>query len=73
MELSRLDKPLLKERAFTENLSSHGARVVTEREWRPRTTVLIFSPQAAWKSWAHIVYCQPLGTNTFAVGVELLV
>jgi len=73
VELSRLDESLLKERAFTENLSPHGVRVVTEREWRPGTIVLIVSSQAALKSRAQIVYCQPLGIGRFAVGVKLLV
>jgi hypothetical protein len=72
VELSRLDNPLHKERAFTENLSAHGARVVTEREWHAGTIVLIVSSKAALDSRARIVYCQPLGINRFAVGVELL-
>jgi hypothetical protein len=72
VELSRVDEPLLKETAFTENLSPHGARVVTEREWHPGTIVLITSFKAALKSRAQIVYCEPLGMGRFAVGVELL-
>ena len=73
VELSRLDKPLVKERAHTENLSAHGARVITEREWDAGTIVRIVSFQAALNSQAHIVYCQPLGMGRFAVGVQLLV
>jgi hypothetical protein len=73
VELSRLDEPLLKERTFTENLSPHGARVVTEREWQPGTSVLLVCAEAALESRGHIVYCQPLGVNRFVVGVELLV
>jgi hypothetical protein len=73
VELSRLDQSLLKERAFTENLSPHGARVITEREWHAGTIVLIVSAKGALNSRAHIVYCQPLGNNRFAVGLELLV
>jgi len=72
VELSRLDKSLLKERAFTENLSAHGARIVTERKWQPGTIVLIVSSKEALNSRAQIVYCQPLGVGRFAVGVELL-
>ena len=73
VELSRLDESLLKERAFTENVSPHGARVVTGREWHVGTIVLVGSSQAALESRAQIVYCQPLGINRFAVGVKLLV
>ena len=36
VELSRMDTSLLKERALTENVSSRGMRVATERECKPR-------------------------------------
>jgi hypothetical protein len=73
VEVSRLEGPPLRERAFTENLSPHGARVITEREWRPGTSVLLVSSEAALESRGHIVYCQALGIDRFAIGVELLV
>ncbi len=40
-ELSRPDESVPKERTFTENVSLHGARVVTVRRWLPETRVLV--------------------------------
>jgi PilZ domain len=71
IELSRLDESLLKEKAFTENVSPRGARVVTEREWQPGSLVLFICPKDGVRSQAQIVYCQRLGESRFAVGLEL--
>jgi len=40
LEICLYDEPGLKERTITENVSSRGARVLVEREWRPRQQVL---------------------------------
>jgi hypothetical protein len=42
-ELSHPDESLPKERAFTENVSPHGARVTTGRPWQPGSPVLIMT------------------------------
>jgi hypothetical protein len=71
VNISPLDEPLLKETAFTENISPRGARVVTEQEWQPGSLVLFISPKDGVRSQAQIVYCQRLGESRFAVGLEL--
>ena len=43
VDLSPMDTPLLKERATTENVSSHGIRVATEHEWKPGDSALVIS------------------------------
>ena len=73
VEISSLDDPLLKEMAHTENISSRGARVITHREWTPRSLVLVISPKDNVRSCAQIVYSQSLGEGRFAVGLELAV
>jgi hypothetical protein len=65
------DNPTLKERAPTENVSAHGARVLTERKVEPGQFVLVNSPKEGVHSQAQIVYCRPVSTNRFAVGLEL--
>jgi hypothetical protein len=71
VELSCLDDSLLKERAFTENVSPLGARVVTGRECQPGTRVLVIFPKDGVRSRAEVVYCARLAESRFAVGLEL--
>ena len=41
LELSAPVEPLIYESTFTENVSYHGARVVTKRRWSPNDSVLV--------------------------------
>jgi len=70
VELARPDTPQLKETAITQNLSSHGMRVATERFWRPGDRVLL--TESGLNIQARVVYCRRLEKNSFAVGLELL-
>ena len=62
---------MLKERASTENVSAHGARVLMKRQLRPGQHVLVICPKEGVRSPARIVYCQHLAERKFAVGLEL--
>jgi hypothetical protein len=70
LELSGLDEPLIYETTFTENVSRHGARVVTKRYWRPNDSVLVKLPQECLPSRARISYCLPLKGDEFAMGLQ---
>jgi hypothetical protein len=70
LELSGLDEPIVYETTFTENVSPHGARVVTKRHWRPNDSVLVKLPQECLPSRARITYCQPLKGDEFALGLQ---
>ncbi len=70
LELSGPDKPLIYETTFTENVSRHGARVVTKRRWSPNDSVLVKLPQESLPSRARITYCQPLKGDEFAMGLQ---
>ncbi len=70
LELSGPDEPLIYETSFTENVSRHGARVVTKRRWRPNDSVLVKLPQECLPSRARITYCQPLKGGEFAMGLQ---
>jgi PilZ domain len=70
LELSGLDEPLIYEIIFTENVSRHGARVVTKRHWRPNDRVLVKLPQECLPAHARITYCQPLKGAEFALGLQ---
>jgi PilZ domain len=73
VEICLQDEPMLKERASTENVSAHGARVLMKRKLRPGQHVLVISPKEGVQSQAQIVYCQRLAESKFAVGLELSV
>ena len=55
--------------ASMENISSDGARVRTERPWKPDAPVL-FKSQGDWIR-ARVIYCHSLDDKSFAVGLEL--
>ena len=70
LELSGPVEPLIYETTFTENVSRHGARVVTKRRWSPNDSVLVKLPQESLPSRARITYCQPLKGDEFAMGLQ---
>jgi len=59
VELSSPNGPSSNEITLTENVSRHGARVVTKRRWQPSDGVIV-----KWRgnrhSLARIAYCKPL-------------
>ena len=70
LELSGPDEPLIYETTFTENVSDHGARVVTTKRWSPNDSVLVKLPQERLPSHARITYCQSLKEDEFAMGLQ---
>ena len=70
VELSSLDEPALREAALTENVSRHGARIVTTNRWRPNCRVLVRLPHGHEASHARITYCHFLRGDAFAVGLR---
>ena len=70
LELSGPDEPPIYEITFTENVSRHGARVLTKRRWSPNDSVLVKLPQERRPSRARITYCQPLKGDEFAMGLQ---
>ena len=70
LELSGPVEPLIYEISFTENVSGHGARVVTKTRWSPNDSVLVKLPQECLPSRARITYCQPLKGDEFAMGLQ---
>jgi hypothetical protein len=69
VELSSPNGPSSNEITLTENVSRHGARVVTKRRWQPSDGVIV-----KWRgnrhSLARIAYCKPLKGDAFAIGLQ---
>jgi hypothetical protein len=60
------------ESTFTENVSAHGARVVSVRRWEQNDRLTFVSRTGEFRSSARVAYCQPLQGDGFAIGVEFL-
>jgi len=69
--LSRMAEPFLTEAASTDNVSSHGMRVRTDRFWKRDTHLIVQSSEYVLWARARVVYCQPVSDRTFAIGLEL--
>lgn len=71
VEVRLPDGPTQKQRASTENVSSHGARLFMKQRLKPGQDVVLVSPTEGVGCQAHIVYCQGISEDRFAVGLEL--
>ena len=68
--LVSLKKPRTAERAFTENVSPHGARVVTKRRRKLGEDECITPLSGKFQLQAQVIYCQPLANENFCVGLD---
>src|SRR5258708_36732295 len=71
LQITSAKQPFITELAFTENVSLHGVRVVTERAWKPGERVIIKSYHGSVQSVAKLIYCHRLAEPRYAVGLEL--
>jgi prophage tail gpP-like protein len=71
IEVCAQDETSLNEKTLTENVSAHGARVLSQQKLQPGQRVLVNSPKEGVRSPARIVYCQRVSEKRFAVGLEL--
>ena len=69
--LARPDQLASVETGFTENISRHGARVLTRGQWRPGDQVVISSRRGTLQSQARVVYSQPLAGTAIVIGLQL--
>jgi hypothetical protein len=60
------------EMTFTENVSLHGARIITQREWRRDEQVQVASRPGDFRAKARVAYCERLREAGFAIGLEFL-
>jgi len=70
-QLEVLGKPNDSEYGWIENISEHGARVISRRRWRSGERLLITSRYPPFRSTvASVVYCQTLLAGLYAIGCE---
>lgn len=70
LELADVDQPAIHETASAQNISRHGARVLTKTPWRPKDRVFVARPGTAERSQARIAYCASLSQHSFVVGLK---
>jgi hypothetical protein len=58
------------EKVITENVSPHGARVVTKRAWRPGEASQLAPLTDEFQLTARVVYCHSRDDKSFSVGLE---
>jgi hypothetical protein len=58
--------------AFTENVSTHGARVISQRAWHRNDCLQIASRPGNFRARARVAYCEHLREAGFAIGLEFL-
>jgi hypothetical protein len=64
-------EPRARARTITENISPHGARIVSERSWEPGEE-LIVAPKGEFQQKGRVVYCVANARGRFLLGVEFL-
>ena len=60
----------LADTAYTENVSDHGARIISRRKWSPNDRLQVESIRWSFQAWARVAYCQPLPGDEYAVGLQ---
>jgi hypothetical protein len=70
--LGSLEDPRPPERTFTENVSPHGARVLSKRSWQSGEESLITPLSGECPQVGRVIYCLPKERNRFCLGMEFL-
>jgi hypothetical protein len=68
--LSGAHKKPFSEKGITENVSSHGLRVITKSMWQPEVRVRVSFAGEDIDEQARVVYCQRMPKRKFAVGIQ---
>jgi len=72
VDLCSLDVRHRTQEGLTENISAHGARVVSNNPLRLNERLNLWSLPGDFRARARVVYCEPVGLNSFAIGLQLV-
>jgi hypothetical protein len=70
--LVSLEDSRTRERTLTENVSPHGARVISKRHWLPGEESLITPLIGEFPQVGRVIYCLPKAKDRFCLGMEFL-
>jgi hypothetical protein len=65
-----VDEPDVAVSATTENVSAHGARIITNYALRRSTGLSVVRSGTLARLDARVVYCHPVNKNAFVVGLS---
>lgn len=68
--LGSLEDPRAPERTLTENVSPHGARMLSKRPWRPGEESIVTSLSGEFSLIARVIHCSRITRNCFRLGME---
>ena len=68
--LASLAEPRARERTLTENVSPHGARVISKRSWRSGEETLMTPLTGEFPQVGRVIYCLPKTGHRFCLGIE---
>jgi hypothetical protein len=71
VDLASLDIRTPAQEGVTENVSSRGARILTNKPWKPNDRLNVRSMMGNFRSRARVVYCVPVEPDVFAIGLQL--
>src|SRR5216684_501554 len=60
------------EMTYTDNVSAHGARVVSNRPWQTGDVARVTSLKGDSTLFGKVVYCQELADNRFCIGLNFV-
>lgn len=72
VELKSLTLPPITESTRTQNVSSGGARAITQRVWQPGTRLQIAALHSDFQAQAVVVYWCSFSSSKFAIGLKFL-
>lgn len=72
VELTNLERQWSAEITATQNVSSHGARVTTQRVWEPGCFLLLKCLRNNFWARARVVYWRSFSSSRFTIGLEFL-
>jgi hypothetical protein len=72
VDLCSLDVRHRTQEGLTENISAHGARVVSNNPLRLNERLNLWALPGDFRARARVVYCEPVEHNSFAIGLQLL-
>lgn len=70
VNLARAQSPNGTELTYTDNLSAHGACVVSNHPWLPGEIVEVTSMLDHFAMRGKVVYCRSRGDNQYAIGLS---
>jgi hypothetical protein len=68
--LATLEEPRACERTVTENVSPHGACVVSKRSWRSGAQSLVTPLMGEFPQVGRVIYCGAKTEGRFCLGIE---